>query len=110
MLRNLLSNALRYTERGKILLGCRRAGDRLRIEVWDSGIGIAEVHIGRIFDEHYQVEDRTHLGSFGLGLLLLRRAYFPLPTSHHEGHEEHEGGTKKSEGNNLTGFVADRPR
>ncbi len=73
MLRNLLSNALRYTERGKIMLGCRRAGDRVRIEVWDSGIGIAEVHIGRIFDEHYQVEDRTHLGSFGLGLAIVQR-------------------------------------
>jgi CheY-like chemotaxis protein/anti-sigma regulatory factor (Ser/Thr protein kinase) len=73
MLRNLLSNALRYTERGKILLGCRRAGDKVRIEVWDSGIGIAEVHIGRIFDEHYQVEDRTHLGSFGLGLAIVQR-------------------------------------
>jgi len=73
MLRNLLSNALRYTERGKILVGCRRAGDKVRIEVWDSGIGIAEVHIGRIFDEHYQVEDRTHLGSFGLGLAIVQR-------------------------------------
>jgi len=73
MLRNLLSNALRYTERGKILLGCRRAGDKVRIEVWDSGIGIAEVHTGRIFDEHYQVEDRTHLGSFGLGLAIVQR-------------------------------------
>ncbi|MGB9366764.1 MAG: MASE1 domain-containing protein [Xanthobacteraceae bacterium] len=73
MLRNLLSNALRYTERGKILLGCRRVGDQVRIQVWDSGIGIAEVHIGRIFDEHYQVEDRTHLGSFGLGLAIVQR-------------------------------------
>ena len=73
MLRNLLSNALRYTERGKIMLGCRRTGDKVRIEVWDSGIGIAEVHIGRIFDEHYQVEDRTHLGSFGLGLAIVQR-------------------------------------
>jgi PAS domain S-box-containing protein len=73
MLRNLLSNALRYTERGRILLGCRRAGDKVRIQVWDSGIGIAEVHIGRIFDEHYQVEDRTHLGSFGLGLAIVQR-------------------------------------
>ena len=73
MLRNLLSNALRYTERGKIMLGCRRRGDKVRIEVWDSGIGIAEVHIGRIFDEHYQVEDRTHLGSFGLGLAIVQR-------------------------------------
>src|SRR5439155_17447274 len=47
MLRNLLSNALRYTERGKILLGCKRAGDKVRIEVWDSGVGIAEEHLPR---------------------------------------------------------------
>jgi PAS domain S-box-containing protein len=73
MLRNLLSNSLRYTERGRILLGCRREGEKVRIEVWDSGIGIAEVHIGRIFDENYQVEDRTHLGSFGLGLAIVQR-------------------------------------
>jgi PAS domain S-box-containing protein len=73
MLRNLLSNALRYTERGKILLGCRRAGDKVRIEVWDSGVGIAEEHLPRIFDEYYQIEDRTHLGSFGLGLAIVQR-------------------------------------
>ncbi len=73
MLRNLLSNALRYTERGKILVGCRRLGDKVRIEVWDSGVGIAEEHISRIFDEYYQVEDRTHLGSFGLGLAIVQR-------------------------------------
>ena len=40
MLRNLLANAVKYTERGKVLLGCRRRGDKLRIEVWDTGIGI----------------------------------------------------------------------
>ena len=42
MLRNLLSNAIRYTDRGKILVGCRRADDKVRIEVWDSGAGIME--------------------------------------------------------------------
>jgi PAS domain S-box-containing protein len=74
MLRNLLSNALRYTERGRILLGCRRVvGDKVRIEVWDSGVGIAEEHLPRIFDEYYQVQDRTHLGSFGLGLAIVQR-------------------------------------
>jgi CheY-like chemotaxis protein len=48
-------------------------GDSVRIEVWDSGIGIPEEHILRIFDEYYQVEDRTHLGSFGLGLAIVQR-------------------------------------
>ena len=42
MIRNLLSNAVKYTRQGKILLGCRRRGDKLRIEVWDTGIGIPE--------------------------------------------------------------------
>src|SRR5262249_49817653 len=73
MLRNLLTNALRYTERGRILLGCRRTGDNVRIEVWDSGVGIAEEHLPRIFDEYYQVADHTHLGSFGLGLAIVQR-------------------------------------
>jgi signal transduction histidine kinase/CheY-like chemotaxis protein len=73
MLRNLLTNALRYTECGRILLGCRRAGDMVRIEVWDNGIGIAREHLPRVFDEYYQVDDRTHLGSFGLGLAIVQR-------------------------------------
>ncbi len=42
MLRNLLSNALKYTARGKILMGCRRHGSTLRIEIWDTGIGIPD--------------------------------------------------------------------
>jgi signal transduction histidine kinase/CheY-like chemotaxis protein/integral membrane sensor domain MASE1 len=73
MLRNLLSNAVRHTDRGRILLGCRRAGNKVRIQVWDSGVGISEEHIPRIFDEYYQVEDHTHLGSFGLGLAIVQR-------------------------------------
>ena len=52
MIRNLLSNAVRYTDRGRILLGCRRAGDNVRIEVWDSGIGITEHQLPHIFDEY----------------------------------------------------------
>jgi signal transduction histidine kinase len=51
MIRNLLSNAVRYTDRGRILLGCRRAGDNVRIEVWDSGVGITEDQLPHIFDE-----------------------------------------------------------
>src|ERR1700684_2734694 len=42
MIRNLLSNALKYTWRGKVLIGCRRRQERLRIEIWDTGIGIPE--------------------------------------------------------------------
>src|SRR4029079_5922649 len=73
MLRNLLSNALRYTEHGRILLGCRRAGEKVRIEIWHSGVAIAEEHRPRIFEEYYQVTDRPHQGSFGLGLAIVQR-------------------------------------
>jgi CheY-like chemotaxis protein len=73
MIRNLLSNAVRYTERGKILVGCRRAGDKVRIEVWDSGIGIAGEDISRIFQEYYQAQDHMHPEGYGLGLAIVQR-------------------------------------
>ena len=73
MLRNLLSNAVRYTDRGTILLGCRRAGDKIRIEVWDSGIGISEDQMPHIFDEYYQGEPGAERGGVGLGLAIVRR-------------------------------------
>jgi PAS domain S-box-containing protein len=73
MIRNLLSNAVRYTERGRILLGCRRSGDKLRIEVWDSGIGIRAEHIPRIFEEYYQAEGGAHSDGYGLGLAIVER-------------------------------------
>jgi signal transduction histidine kinase/ActR/RegA family two-component response regulator len=73
MIRNLLSNAVRYTEHGRILLGCRRAEDKLRIEVWDSGIGIKAEHIPRIFEEYYQAEGGAHPDGYGLGLAIVDR-------------------------------------
>jgi PAS domain S-box-containing protein len=73
MLRNLLSNAGRYTDRGTILLGCRRAGDRVRIEVWDSGIGISQDQLPPIFQEYYQGPHGAERGGFGLGLAIVRR-------------------------------------
>jgi two-component system CheB/CheR fusion protein len=75
MLRNLLSNAMKYTERGKILLGCRRRGDTLRIEVWDTGVGIPEGQLHAIFTEFHQPGNPKHdhtLG-FGLGLPIVQR-------------------------------------
>lgn len=68
MLRNLLSNAFKYTRQGKILLGCRRHGDRLRIEVWDTGIGIPEAELDSIFEEYHQVGNAARDASRGLGL------------------------------------------
>jgi PAS domain S-box-containing protein len=73
MIRNLLSNAVRYTDGGRILLGCRRAGDNVRIEVWDSGIGITEDQLPHIFDEYYQGRGGTERGGFGLGLAIVKR-------------------------------------
>ena len=71
MVRNLLSNAIRYTNEGRVLLGCRRFGDS--IEVWDTGIGIADEAIPRIFDEYHQARGRTGEGGLGLGLAIVAR-------------------------------------
>ena len=65
---NLVANAVRYTERGKVLVGCRRRGDRVEIQVMDTGIGIAEEQRGRIFEEFYQVEEGARDGEQGLGV------------------------------------------
>jgi two-component system CheB/CheR fusion protein len=68
MLRNLISNALKYTKRGKILIGCRKQGDILKIEVWDTGVGIAAAELAAIFDEYHQVDNAARERSMGLGL------------------------------------------
>ncbi|MEO3429603.1 response regulator [Pelagibius sp. CAU 1746] len=75
MLRNLISNALKYTVRGKVLLGCRRRGDMLRIEVWDTGIGIPEHQLQAVFEEFYQLDNpaRDRRLGIGLGLSILQR-------------------------------------
>jgi two-component system CheB/CheR fusion protein len=67
-LRNLLANAVKYTERGKILLGCRRRGDKLRVEVWDTGIGIPAGQLKVIFEEFHQLDNAARERSRGLGL------------------------------------------
>ena len=68
MLRNLLSNAVKYTPRGGILLGCRRRGGSLRIEVWDTGLGIPKGQLRLIFEEFHQVNNPARELSRGLGL------------------------------------------
>jgi signal transduction histidine kinase/CheY-like chemotaxis protein len=72
---NLVSNAVRYTARGGIVIGCRRRGDHLRIDVCDSGIGIAQHQQRDIFGEFYQVPgaqgDRR--SGLGLGLAIVER-------------------------------------
>ncbi|MFA5123199.1 chemotaxis protein CheB [Zavarzinia sp.] len=75
MLRNLLSNALKYTARGKVLLGCRRHGDSLAIEIRDTGAGIAEDQLQAIFEEYHQVGNaaRERNRGLGLGLSIVKR-------------------------------------
>lgn len=68
LIRNLLANAVKYTPRGKVLLGCRRHGDMLRIEVWDTGIGIPREQLDAIFQEFHQIGNPARERSLGLGL------------------------------------------
>ena len=74
ILRNLITNAIRYTEEGRILLACRkRKNNILRFEVWDTGIGISEQDKEIIFKEFRQVDDVKEQGKqkgFGLGLAI----------------------------------------
>lgn len=67
ILQNMLSNAIKYTKKGGILLGCRVRSDQLVIQVWDSGPGIAEPDLLRIFDDFYRI-DATAKGQQGVGL------------------------------------------
>jgi two-component system CheB/CheR fusion protein len=68
MIRNLLSNALKYTKRGKVLLGCRRRKEMLSIEIWDTGVGIANEELQSIFEEYHQLDNAAGEPDRGLGL------------------------------------------
>jgi two-component system, sensor histidine kinase len=75
ILRNFVSNALRYTPAGAVLVVCRRRADRLRIEVRDSGVGIPDDQQGAIFNEFYQLgnPERDQEKGLGLGLAIVER-------------------------------------
>ena len=78
ILRNLVSNAIRYSEDGGVLVACRPRDGRLMVQVWDSGIGISEASLPRIFDEFYQVQSSRPLEphqrkGLGLGLAIVKR-------------------------------------
>ena len=75
MIRNLLSNALKYTRKGRVLIGCRRRGGMASIEIVDSGIGIPDHEIGSIFDEYHQIDNpaRERERGLGLGLSVVQR-------------------------------------
>jgi len=68
ILRNLLTNAIRYTPQGRVLLGCRRRRQRLSIEVWDTGVGIADDKLEEIFQEFKRGEGVRPNQDRGLGL------------------------------------------
>lgn len=75
LLANLVANAVRYTEHGGILVGCRRRGQKWVIEVRDSGIGIPAEHLPHVFEEYYQVgnEERNRTRGVGLGLAIVHK-------------------------------------
>jgi signal transduction histidine kinase len=70
---NLVSNAVRYTEKGGVVVGCRNGDGIARIEVWDSGIGIPDDQQTSIFGEFYQLPTSDHGGGLGLGLAIVDR-------------------------------------
>ncbi|RDB43478.1 PAS domain S-box protein [Halomonas sp. DQ26W] len=94
IVQNFLSNAIRYTQEGRVLLGCRRQGDRLSIEVWDSGPGIPESKQSEIFQEFRRLDQTTrHKESekgLGLGLSIADRMSrvldHPIRVRSREGH------------------------
>jgi signal transduction histidine kinase len=78
VLRNLLSNAIRYSEDGGVLVSARPRSGRLLLQVWDTGPGIRPKEQARIFEEFYQVSDDAPLAphqrkGLGLGLAIVRR-------------------------------------
>ena len=75
ILRNLVSNAVRYTAQGRVLVGCRRRGDGVSVEVWDTGPGIPADMREQIFQEYYQLgnAERDRAKGLGLGLAIVRR-------------------------------------
>ena len=75
ILQNLISNAIKYTYQGKVIIGCRYRGDRLRIEVWDSGIGIPEDKREAVFEEFHQLDNpaRDRDKGAGIGLAIVKR-------------------------------------
>ncbi|WP_207461110.1 PAS domain S-box protein [Azospirillum sp. SYSU D00513] len=75
ILSNFLENAVKYTGSGSILIGCRRRGNRLRVVVADTGIGIAEEHLNEVFEEFSQIGNpqRDRNLGLGLGLAIVKR-------------------------------------
>jgi signal transduction histidine kinase/CheY-like chemotaxis protein len=73
ILQNLLANALRYTNKGKVVIGCRRTKNSVKIEVWDTGIGILEKDTKDIFTEFKRISHSGNDEGSGLGLATVHR-------------------------------------
>ena len=74
IIRNLLSNAIRYTKDGGVLIACRKRDGYACIEVWDTGIGIPKESLERIFKRFHQVEQKSDdIQGYGLGLSIVKR-------------------------------------
>jgi PAS domain S-box-containing protein len=75
MLRNLISNAVKYTQRGGVMIAIRRRGERALIQVWDTGIGIAEEKFESVFEEYFQIgnPEGDRAKGVGLGLAIVKR-------------------------------------
>ncbi|WP_446904313.1 ATP-binding protein [Burkholderia sp. YIM B11467] len=75
IVRNLVSNAVRYTDAGKIVVGCRLRGTHVAVQVWDTGRGIPHDLLDLVFQEYYQIgnSERDREQGLGLGLAIVRR-------------------------------------
>ncbi len=76
VIRNLLANAIRYTQKGGVLLAARPRGGLISLEVWDTGPGVKQLELDRIFEEFYRGESSKAENSgtgFGLGLSIVKR-------------------------------------
>ena len=72
IIQNLVSNAVKYTSTGKVLVACRKRRHHLRVEVWDTGPGISEIEQAKIFNDFYRIEASDNKG-VGLGLSVVKR-------------------------------------
>ncbi|MDA9057917.1 hybrid sensor histidine kinase/response regulator [Candidatus Thioglobus sp.] len=82
ILGNYMSNAIRYTEAGSVMMGCRKRGNKVSIEVWDTGCGISEDQMPNIFEDFYQIENKERDRSKGLGLGLALAKRLSLSLNH----------------------------